>query len=161
VTLSPESTNSESRNFREGKGRYSVDIRLRVVTPVVRFRLSQVAGEKPLLLTPMGAELRTLKEIFAYQSRVSGISERTIRRWCARFLRFGFPGLSSRRRSDRGISRWLENRGLAVIFLADRKAAGNSAALAYRALLEIWPRLYPDERPPCYRSVKKFLESQS
>jgi hypothetical protein len=150
--------NSRNRSNRAGKSRHSLRVRLRVVLPLARFRLRQIVGDKPVVLTPSGVELRTLSELVKYQSRLARISDGCAWRWFALFLRSGFAGLKRKVRADKGTSRSFDNRGLALLFLVDKKRAGWSPSGIHRALVMLWPRLYSDSsRPPSYPSVRRFF----
>ena len=156
--MATANADSDNRPARAGKGEYALSLKLRIAKALGRFRLRQVVGDSAVVLTGEGLELRRLSDLIAYLSRVSGVSTRAIWRWYSIFTREGQPGLIRKHRSDRGSSRSLDSRGLAVLFILDKRADNWRASVIHRALATIWPRLYRDgSRAPSYATLRRFL----
>ena len=156
--MTAANTNSNSQPGRAGKGDYALSLKLRIAKALGRFRLRQVVSDSTIVLTPEGQELSRLCDLVGYLARVSGVSTRAIWRWYSIFTREGQQGLVRKHRSDRGSSRSLDSRGLAVLFILDKRADNWRASVIHCALATIWPRLYCDgSRAPSYATLRRFL----
>lgn len=149
--------NSRIRPLSAGKKRSSAKLRQRIILPIVRLRIRQAASERVAFLTPRGDELRTPTELVEYQSRLAGISPRSVWRWYHKFVSAGYVGLTRKKRCDAEKSRSLGHRGLALFFISEKKEAGWSALATFRALASIWSGLYPNTAAPCYSSVRRHF----
>ena len=157
--MDQKSANSNIRSVRAGRRRRAFSTRRRIVLLIARFVLRQKTEPAPVIvLSNTGTELKNLKQLVAHTARLSGISERSIVRWYYSFLRNGFAGLRDKQRSDAGESKSFASRGLAACFALDKRADGWNTRQICNGLAMLWPRIYNDgSRPPCYRSVRRFL----
>jgi hypothetical protein len=102
--------------------------------------------------------IREMESLFRIASPGAPVSRATLRRWTARFLKFGMPGLEDKARNERGVSRVFRGRFLAMVLVAEMHEAGKTVSEIHHTLAQRWPVLYPSVKIPSYNAVRRYLD---
>jgi transposase-like protein len=115
--------------------------------------------EKFLGIVPL-LDLQKPQEVLVIShARQLGCSSASLYRWLRHHRKFGFSGLADKPRSDAGSSWAFRNRWRAMVIVAEMYAEGKPVCAIHRAVVEVWPSLYPDRKPPVYNTVARYIRS--